>query len=398
MKKIVEFFIPEHVKDQPELFRKYRLTVSIMLITSLFDLNYAAISSMVGLTEGINIMLITFAVHLLNPFMIRQGQSILWGTNIYVLFGVFGIVGCTYYSGGFDSSVIIWLASTPIVALLMAGRKTGFTWAIINTLIVVVFSTLSKEGYVFPNSINPEWDNMFLTNTLTGMIIIIFIVSLVFENGKNAAQKQLAAKTALLAEEKKKNALYAVSQDIHDNVGQRLFLTKLSLSNLDWEGDDQEKLNLAIGMLNNAIDELRDISHDINDENSADFDLQSSLKNDLDTIKNIGSHDTVLEVTGDPIVLNKTTGITLYRMCQEVISNSLKHAQAKHIAVKMAYEMNSLQINISDDGIGLSKQGESQGQGLRTLEERAEKIGAKLEIISPEKGGTEVQIAARTFS
>ena len=60
--------------------------------------------------------------------------------------------------------VLPWLASSPIVGLLMAGKRTGIFWVIVNTLTASIFGFLNKHGYVFPVDYRSEWANMFCSN------------------------------------------------------------------------------------------------------------------------------------------------------------------------------------------------------------------------------------------
>ncbi len=68
----------------------------------------------------------------------------------------------------------------------------------------------------------PSGPNFFIANTFFSLVIIISMVALVFENGKNTASGNWLKRTSCWQRRKKKTALYALSQEIHDNVGQTL--------------------------------------------------------------------------------------------------------------------------------------------------------------------------------
>lgn len=398
--KFINFFIPRQRQENAEEHRQYKLVTYFVIVTFLFDLNYISLSSTIGFEMGMRIMAITAGAHLLQAFAIRLDWPLWLVSNLYVLFGVFGVVGCTYYSGGFYSPVIVWLASSPIVALLMAGKRSGFVWMFINAAMVVVFALMAKNGYEFPVDYDAEWSNFFIANTFFGLVIIIFVVALVFENGKNTALRKLAQKNILLAEEKKKTALYALSQEIHDNVGQTLFLAKLNLSTFDLVPDDErERVKNSMELLSQAIDKLRDISSTLNEENITNFSLLNSLKVDMETISGIGALKTKLEVQGEVQKLNSKTEFVLYRIAQEVINNVIKHSQAAHLHVKLIFTSNLLTMYFKDDGVGMnSEQLLKDGQGMRNMRERTASIQGEINFSSSENRGVEVTVKAPFYS
>jgi signal transduction histidine kinase len=80
--------------------------------------------------------------------------------------------------------------------------------------------------------------------------------------------------------------------------------------------------------------------------------------------------------------------VAAYRIVQEALENVSKHAQAKHCVIRFANH-NGLEIEISDDGVGLSPN-IAPGVGLRSMRERAEELGGTCVIESSRNGGTHV--------
>ncbi|MEQ9305559.1 MAG: histidine kinase, partial [Marinoscillum sp.] len=329
IKRFINYLIPLSKQENADEHRQYKIVAYFVVITTLFDLNYISLSTNIGFDPGIRIMAITGGLHFLLIFTIRYWNLKLI-SNLYVAIGAFGVYGCAYYSGGFYSPVIVWLVSQPIVALLMACKPSGIVWASLNTVLIVVAGVLAANGYEFPVDYNLNYRDFFIGNTFAGLVVILFVVALVFENGKTTALKKLAVKNVLFAEEKKKTALYALSQEIHDNVGQSLFLAKLNLSTFKFpeSGEDGKKVQNSMELLGQAIDKLRDISGKLNEENITNFSLVNSLKMDIDTISNIGAIKTSLKIEGEQKVLNPKSEFVLYRVSQEVINNVIKHSGA----------------------------------------------------------------------
>jgi|ERR1700722_3659451 len=86
-----------------------------------------------------------------------------------------------------------------------------------------------------------------------------------------------------------------------------------------------------------------------------------------------------------------------YRIAQEALTNAGKHARANSVWVGLAFTGQQVVLTIRDDGVGLMKSASAQpgrSYGLTTMRERARRIGAQLEIESPEDGGTSVRVCA----
>ena len=84
----------------------------------------------------------------------------------------------------------------------------------------------------------------------------------------------------------------------------------------------------------------------------------------------------------------------LYQIAQEALNNVLRHAHAQHVTVSLAFGADFTRLEVTDDGVGfdLAVAQEGGGQGLRSLRERAQRLGAKLFIESMPGGGTTVRV------
>lgn len=394
---LVSYFIPEDKQEQPELFRRYRLVVSIILITALFDLNYAGITILISLEEGTAIMLLASLMHLLLPFLLKARLPLMVVTHLYVSVGVLAVSVCIYFSGGFSSPVLPWLATSPVVALLMGGRRTGLFWMLLNSAIVILFGLLDTR-YRFPSGYDHSWDNFFYLNCYVGLVVIVFFVAMVFENGKNTAFRELARKNLLLAEEKKKMALQDISREIHDNIGQTLSLAKLNLHTIQKpaEGRTEKKLEDTLQLVAKAIQDLRELSNKLHSDNITEFNIVETIRNELDTIARIGHYTTNLKVTGKIYPLNPQTGLILHRISQEILNNIIKHSGATAIVAKINYEPQQFSFTITDNGKGLDCEDFLlKGQGIRNMHSRAKLLGGQA-IIDSGSGvdqGTSVTIS-----
>ena len=100
--------------------------------------------------------------------------------------------------------------------------------------------------------------------------------------------------------------------------------------------------------------------------------------------------DASLKVTGDRRSLPIALDLSAYRIIQEALTNVLKHADATRVEVAIAYQPDSLELTVSDNGIG-SKLAGSTGHGLVGMRERVEIFGGDLTTGSSSLGGFTVR-------
>jgi signal transduction histidine kinase len=103
-------------------------------------------------------------------------------------------------------------------------------------------------------------------------------------------------------------------------------------------------------------------------------------------------------VNGSLFRFDKQKELILFRIVQEILNNIIKHAKAEKIAVHIIYDLDKLQLTISDDGQGvnLTPLNENDrsgfGLGIRNMHNRAKLIGADFNMSSSIGKGTEVKI------
>jgi signal transduction histidine kinase len=82
----------------------------------------------------------------------------------------------------------------------------------------------------------------------------------------------------------------------------------------------------------------------------------------------------------------------LYRVAQEALNNTVKHAQASRVAIQLRGDRNEVVLSVKDDGVGFDPRDESHGMGLHTMRERVEKMGGVLYIESAPGQGTRMRV------
>jgi signal transduction histidine kinase len=107
-------------------------------------------------------------------------------------------------------------------------------------------------------------------------------------------------------------------------------------------------------------------------------------------------------VEGTPRDLHPVLRDDIYRIAAEALRNAVRHAQARHIEVRLRYEEKQLQLRVRDDGSGIepkSLENRKPGHfGLPGMRERAELIGGRLEVWSQTGVGTEVDMKLPSYA
>jgi signal transduction histidine kinase len=182
-----------------------------------------------------------------------------------------------------------------------------------------------------------------------------------------------------------------ISKDLHDDIGQSLSVVK-SKVNLFSKGQltSLEGIDEEIGLL---IDQTRSISHSLHPSYLEKIGLKRSIISLLDKIEKSTDLITSYEIHNDIDSTDITIQTQLYRITQESINNSIKHADAKSIRVILSKTNSEWLYTYQDNGKGFEINEENgNGIGMQTIKERALKIGGKIQFQSQKGKGFKLSI------
>jgi two-component system nitrate/nitrite sensor histidine kinase NarX len=186
-----------------------------------------------------------------------------------------------------------------------------------------------------------------------------------------------------------------LARNLHDAVNQSLFSAGLIAESLPglWE-QDQEDARRSLDDLRNltrgAIAEMRMMVSELRPLALIDSNLGDLLHQLADAFTGRTNIHVALTITGEDILASEVQ-VTVYRICQEGLNNIARHAAASRVKVKLQYTAGKVDMRIQDNGRGFDANLSSPGHyGLSMMNERAQAIGAKLEIISQPGKGTEI--------
>lgn len=195
-------------------------------------------------------------------------------------------------------------------------------------------------------------------------------------------------KTVLSVEKEiREQTLVYVGQELHDNIGQILSLTKLTLRNAD-----SQRVEEAKDLIQQAIREVRGLSKAINLDWLKETDLKDFIANELDKIASLDFCKTELITNVEKIDIEVSKKLVLIRMIQECLNNAIKHASPTLISIIIENLPDKMLISIEDDGVGFDVNQASDGQGISNLQSRMKTIGGHIDVISAADRGTQIRL------
>jgi len=214
-------------------------------------------------------------------------------------------------------------------------------------------------------------------------------------------EKKLAATEAVLKGEEQERTRLA--KDLHDGLGGMLSGIKYSFQtmkgNLIMTPENHQAFERSMDMLDSSIREMRRVAHNMMPEALVKFGLDTALKDFCTDINQTGALNVSYQSIGmEASVIEQTTAITIYRIVQELINNTMKHAAAKNAIVQVSRTNGILSVTVEDDGKGFDTAVLSQvrGIGWDNIKNRVEFLKGTLDVDSQPGKGTSVHIELNT--
>ncbi len=210
-------------------------------------------------------------------------------------------------------------------------------------------------------------------------------------------QKQYLGVKIIKAQEEERQR---VARDIHDGPAQLMTNVVLKadlcqkLIDIDKDRAKEELENLKYVMRSSLAD-VRKIIYDLRPMSLDDLGLIPTVDRYIKNYTNNTGIEVDLHVFGDEKQIKNIIELASFRIIQEAMNNIQKHANAKHVAVKLEFVDDNISIIVSDDGKGFNKDmvkidSQEGGYGLISMRERVELLNGKFDIFSSLGKGTKV--------
>lgn len=230
-----------------------------------------------------------------------------------------------------------------------------------------------------------------------GLILIIFSSLIIFlrirsKNREEKTKNKLAIITATM--EAEENERLRISQEIHDDLGGVLGMSRMLFSTTkNYLIDKNAELYKMIDdLLNQANNRSRSISHELFSPTLKQFGLEPAIKEHIQNIKAIHL-DLEMDFKMKRQRFNPQLELNLFRITQELLNNTLKHAQAQKITLNIIQKDQTIYYNYTDNGVGFDEKNLKKGVGFNSITNRILQFKGDVKIQSPENKGFNIEIS-----
>src|SRR5215203_5438912 len=186
-----------------------------------------------------------------------------------------------------------------------------------------------------------------------------------------------------------------LARELHDSVSQALYGitlgTKTARALLERNPEQvADSLEYVLSLATAGQAEMRALIFELRPESLKKEGLVAALEKQADALKARHGIDVVAALCNEPDASLEVKE-AVYRIAQEALHNTVKHARASNVEIKMECTPEQITLEITDDGAGFEAQGDFPGHlGLRSMRERALRLGGTLTVESTSGKGTRI--------
>jgi signal transduction histidine kinase len=249
---------------------------------------------------------------------------------------------------------------------------------------------------------NTDINIIVLIITLIFFVVTVFILLYILSSAKRKnrhrmekiAIRQKFETELLQAEfEIQEHTRKNIAGDLHDNIGQLLSLTNMTLASIDLLQADKASQKIADtqNLVQRSIQELRLLSKVIHGEQVIRQGLVSAIEQEIRWLERNGHYTVILRhnIEDTPLADDKKN-LLIFRLLQEAFNNIIKHAQADTVTVLLEHTNGQLRLLIEDNGKGFDMhiQDQHTGLGMQSMRNRTSLLQGTMSVNSHAGSGT----------
>ncbi len=231
---------------------------------------------------------------------------------------------------------------------------------------------------------------------MTGIAIFLLVSSILTWLVFKQRQKRKNQELIVLKNEAQINSLESliegeekerlrIAKELHDGVNGDLSAIKHKLNTL--LKLNNKTIEEAVVMIDKSCEQVRAISHNLVPPALENFDLQTAASDYCTSMNNIHKPKIAFSYLGDTIDLPKIIEINIFRIIQELVTNSIKHAEAKTINVQLSVQGETIQLAVEDDGKGFDvSKPKTNGVGISNIKHRVSFLNGEIDFTSNSEG------------
>ena len=230
---------------------------------------------------------------------------------------------------------------------------------------------------------------ILIASIIIGIIIVYFVVSIITQQRKNLELHKRNILTEITALEKERARIAA---DLHDELGPLLSAVKMKINSFELaDAEDQAEIAKTNQHIDSMVKRVREISFDLMPSALIRKGLLVAVREFADYIMKTNALQIDVRAA-DSLQLQEHKAVNLYRIIQEVIHNTIKHAKASQLTIELHTQKNKLVLKTHDNGVGFNPDalGKNTGLGLRSLLSRTEIMNGTMYLDSQKGRGTSI--------
>jgi signal transduction histidine kinase len=192
-----------------------------------------------------------------------------------------------------------------------------------------------------------------------------------------------------------------ISKELHANFSHLVSLININLAAAlpASNGEVEKHIMEAKQLAKQLMADLKILSVSLNSDYTMKIGFYKALENELNRLERTGKYEVKFNKLGISARLPPEKEIILFRLCQEILNNVVRHAKATTVTVTLIHSANCLSVTIADNGMGFDpeeakqKSIEKSSTGLLNIAGRAKLIQAELKIESDVGKGTVVKVS-----
>jgi two-component system, NarL family, sensor kinase len=231
----------------------------------------------------------------------------------------------------------------------------------------------------------------YIASIIIATVVIFFILAIVRQQRKVSywQQARIAAEINTLEAERKR-----IAGDLHDELGPMLSAIKLQINHLEPEDEvENAVLEKSSKQIDNIIQRFREISYDLLPNTLVRKGFIKATHEYISKLKTLQPLE--IDFNTADFSLTPEREVNLYRVIQEIMQNTIKHARATILNISIIKKDKSIFLLTKDNGIGFNyneKSLEAKGVGLLSLQSRAQLLGGQLVVHTQPGSGTTFEI------
>jgi signal transduction histidine kinase len=380
-KKSIEWFIPEHLRDNPFIHRKALVLVyaNIFLTVCAFIIWCLSLHDNYGYYNHLIYGILAGFIQIL--FFKKIGNLKLSG-NIMAFFLCIIFLSAVPQTGGIYSDNLQWMILTPIAALIFSGKNSGLFW--LTTILLLFILIYLNQGKMVGLSYAMRVDPSYFLSSYSAFVIILFVIISIFETGQINIIGMLEKQRDLLTQQKMEIALkneelekietklkeknvelenfaYAASHDLKEPLRMVSMYTQLTQKKIDAFLNDSTReymgyVTEGTHRMQKMLDDLLHYSRMGRGEtDTKSLDLNDTL---FIVIHNLSAtlRDTEASIIAENLPTISGNSTEMIQLFQNLIANSMKFRNqdiTPIIKISVRERLNFYAFSFQDNGIGI---------------------------------------------